>query len=111
MGWASGNYIFDPVARKARELGLADGQVTGLLAELIAQMQQADWDTEGESLDEFEDDPAIVAAFRQNGIIQECGERDGEGAATQWCERERGAIGHADGLHGDDEVTWPVAAP
>jgi hypothetical protein len=50
MGWSAGNTVFDPVARKARELGLSDEQVTGLLTILIRELQDRDWDTEDESL-------------------------------------------------------------
>jgi hypothetical protein len=79
MGWSAGNTVFDPVARKARELGLSDEQVTELLTILIRELQDRDWDTEDESLEEFEDDAAIVEAFRRQGIYVRCGEEDGEG--------------------------------
>lgn len=109
MGWSGGNYVFDPVARKARELALTDEQKTGLLTVLIRELQDRDWDTEDESLEEFKDDQAIVEAFRRQEVILECSHSYGKGAATRWCERERGAIGHQDGQHEDaDGVTWPV---
>lgn len=110
MGWSAGNEVFDPVARKVRELGLTDGQVTEILVVLIRELQDRDWDTEGESLDLFEDDEAIVEAFRRQEITQVCNAQDGEGAAIRWCERERGEKFHRDGRHGDGEVTWPVTA-
>lgn len=102
MGWNSGNEIFNPVARKALELGMTDEQVTELLTVLIAEMQQADWDTEGESLDEFESHPSIVEAFRRNDIIVQCGEQ-----GDAWCAMERG---HGGEVH-EDELgrKWPTA--
>jgi len=88
MGWASGGDVFDPVARKMRELGSTDEQVTEVLAVLIDGLQERGWDTEDESLGEFQDDAAIVEAFRRNRILLRCGEQPGG-----WCERERGHPG------------------
>lgn len=96
MGWNSGNEVFDPVARKARELGLPDEQVTALLSTLIGALQDRDWDTEDESLEEFEDDAAIVEAFRQNGIYVRCNEEDADGMP---CELP---IGHDPGQDHND---------
>lgn len=104
MGWNNGNDIFNPVARKALELGLTDEQVTGLLTVLIAEMQKCDWDTEGESLDEFESHPAVVEAFRRNNIIIKCGEQ-----GDDWCSMERG---HTGNVHEDElgkKWTMPAA--
>lgn len=102
MGWNSANEIFDPVARKAQELGLTGEQRTELLSVLIDQLQQGDWDTEDESLDEFKDDEAVVEAFRRNKIYVTCREQmildDG---GYSWCEREKGERGHKDGKHQD----------
>jgi hypothetical protein len=109
MGWASGNGIFDPVARKTRELGLTEQQRTEILTVLIHEMQMHDWDTEGESLDEFQDDKAVVEAFRRNEVILECGNEGDSGG--DWCERERGPRGHADGQHEDGSgIRWPVTS-
>lgn len=107
MGWAGGNEIFDPVARKAQELRLSARQRTELLAVLIYEMQMRDWDTEGESLGEFQGDEAVVEAFRQNQVIIRCGAQ--ETMEGGWCKRERGPRGHADGMHEDDRGTsWPA---
>lgn len=69
MGWASaGPEIFDPVARALVD-HVADADVRQIVASrLIATLQAGDWDTEDESLDEFSDDLAIVAAFAENGV-------------------------------------------
>jgi hypothetical protein len=48
-----------------------------VLGTLIAQLQEGDWDTEDESLDEFRDDPVIVAEFVKRGVRSEidlCGD-------------------------------------
>lgn len=73
MGWSSANDIFDPVARTFIKCDLPDDMKTRVLAVLIKALQDGDWDTEDESLDRFKDDPAIVAAFRANGISLEEG--------------------------------------
>jgi hypothetical protein len=41
-----------------------------VLVILIKALQDGDWDTEDESLDEFDGDPVVVAAFRECGIYQ-----------------------------------------
>jgi hypothetical protein len=105
MGWASANEIFDPVARKTAELGIPDGQRADLLETLIRQLQQGDWDTEDESLSQFENDPAVVEAFRRCDIIVHCGAAGEEDGG--YCELERG---HGGDFHEDwDKRRWPVA--
>lgn len=90
MGWASAGAIFDPVAKAMVELNAPDEMKTRILGDLIGALQDGDWDTEHESLDEFRDDPAIVEAFRQHNVFTECGDADGE---REWCELERGHEG------------------
>lgn len=68
MGWASADAIFDPVARKLVDLDAAAEVKRQVLGCLINQLQERGWDTEGESLGLFADDPAIVQAFADNGI-------------------------------------------
>ena len=106
MGWSGGNIVFDPVARKARELGLSDYQVTELLTTLIRELQDRDWDTEDESLRLFRDDPAIVAAFRAGKVIIECGEHAIMDGHDRWCELERGHEGEE---HEDDAGKFRAA--
>jgi hypothetical protein len=103
MGWASGDEVFDPVAKKLIELGAPDELKHQVCSVLIAALQNRGWDTESESLGMFPNDRAIIAAFRDNGIVQMCGaEDDGEG--TQ-CELE---LGHDGDLHDDGcGYTWP----
>lgn len=110
MGWAGANEIFDPVARKMGELGVEPSAKTEVLASLINLLQMNDWDTEGESLGEFEDDEAVVEAFRRNGVIVHCGEKGDLDGHAVYCERERGDRGHGDGQHEDWRGwKWPVA--
>jgi hypothetical protein len=97
MGWASAGAIFDPVAKAMTELNAPDEMKTRVLGDLIGALQDGDWDTEDESLGQFKDDPAIVEAFRQHGVVVQCGS---ETAAGEWCELERGH----DGEHA--EATW-----
>ena len=93
MGWSSAGCIFGPVAKALIELGAPDEMKIRVLGDLIEALQQGDWDTESESLAEFEGDPAVVEAFRQHGVFLECGDDGGD----EWCELERGHDGdHAD---------------
>lgn len=86
MGWNSANEIFDPIARALIELHAPDEMKVQILSNLIAQLQEMDWDTEDESLEEFKDDLAIVEAFRQHEVIFQCDHPDG---SDGWCELER----------------------
>lgn len=68
MGWSSANDIFNPVARTLREASVSDQTRRKVLGDLIGQLQHNDWDTEDESLEDFLDDPAIVAAFADHNV-------------------------------------------
>lgn len=108
MGWSGGNEVFDPVAMKMQELGLSDDVKTEVLTVLVRGLQMRDWDDEGESLDIFQDDPAIVEAFRRNEVVFKCNERAEVNGFSLWCGRERGPLGHQDGQHEDYGRTWPA---
>jgi hypothetical protein len=68
MGWSSAHQIFDPVARALRDAGTSDQTKRKVLGDLIGQLQDNDWDTEDESLEDFLDDPAIVLAFADRNV-------------------------------------------
>jgi hypothetical protein len=68
MGWSSANEIFNPVARSLQEAGVSDQTKRKVLGDLIGGLQDGDWDTEDESLEEFLGDPAIVAAFADKNV-------------------------------------------
>jgi len=69
MGYASaGHAIFNPVMRELIALNASDDVKTQMATRLIAVLQEEDWDTEDESLEEFANDPAIVLAFANAGF-------------------------------------------
>lgn len=68
MGWASAGDIFNPVCEKLQVAHLWDSTRKDILVTLISALQEGDWDTEDESLEKFEDDPIVVAAFRECGV-------------------------------------------
>lgn len=103
MGWSSANSIFDPVARTFIDCDVPAETRTRVLAVLIKALQDGDWDTADESLDEFKHDLAIVDAFRQNGIYLTC---DAE-SDDRWCEKEHGHQGDHSNWNGE---TWPQTA-
>jgi hypothetical protein len=79
VGWASAGEIFDPVAKSLIDAEVSDEVIRRVLGRLIAQLQEGDWDTEDESLGEFRDKPAVVAAFADNGItLDDEDDEDGE---------------------------------
>ena len=65
MGWASGGRIFDRVTRKLIELRTPDRVLTAVCADLIDELRDGDWDTLDESMATFQDNRAVIAAFRQ----------------------------------------------
>ncbi|MFJ9128901.1 hypothetical protein ACIRJS_32850 [Streptomyces sp. NPDC102340] len=68
MGWSSANGIFDPVARALIDAGVDDTTKRDVLGKMISNLQDGDWDTEDESLEDFLDDPAIVSAFSDHNV-------------------------------------------
>lgn len=68
MGWASASRIFDPVAQGLIDAGASGEIKRRVLGDLIGTLQGEDWDTEDESLEEFRDDPVIVALFAEHGV-------------------------------------------
>lgn len=65
MGWASANSIFDRTATVLLASGAEDYVITDTLAALIGELTDHDWDTLDESIEEFRDKPAVMAAFRR----------------------------------------------
>lgn len=65
MGWASANPIFDRTAQALIDNEAPDRLVTNVLAILIESLTDGDWDTLDESIECFEDNPAVMAAFRK----------------------------------------------
>jgi hypothetical protein len=101
MGWASAGNIFDPVAQVLIDCGAPDDLKTRALGKLIDTLRDGDWDTCEESLEGFEHDPAVVQAFRDNGIVLHCNVNKG----ALWCEKEKSH----DGDHWDSSGDmWPA---
>lgn len=68
MGWASGGEIADTVADALIEANADDEVAEKVMTKVISALQQEDWDTEDESLEQYADYPAIVRAFAANGV-------------------------------------------
>lgn len=64
MGWSSGGDVFNSTARTLLAAGVQPDMVTKALAVLIDQLLDGDWDTCDESVQEFRNEPAVIAAFR-----------------------------------------------
>lgn len=97
MGWASAGAIFDPIAQALIDHGANDELKLLVCDKLIEVLQEGDWDTEGESLDQFADDQVIVEAFRRHGVYTRCDDENRDGEYPRWCEFE---VGH-EGDHDD----------
>lgn len=69
MGWASAGYIFDPVCEALQKASLPPESRKEILVILIRRLQDGDWDTEDESLECFAEDPVVVEAFAECGIL------------------------------------------
>lgn len=73
MGWSSGNEIFDPVCEEVirqvkTHTGMYPDDAERLLTILIDSLQDADWDTEDESLHRFRMFKYVVNAFANNHV-------------------------------------------
>lgn len=90
MGWASGGDVFEPVARKLIEHGAGDDLKREVCSVLIGALRDRGWDTEQESLSEFDDDEAIMSAFREHGIVVPCMAEGTVLDVPVECELERG---------------------
>jgi hypothetical protein len=105
MGWASAGAIFGPIAKALIDHGASNELKLLVCDKLIGVLQEGDWDTEGESLDEFAGDPVIVEAFRRHGITLPCLVEHTDDDGWWQCDLERGHDGeHVDGRH-----SWPQA--
>lgn len=103
MGWASAGSIFDPIAQALIDHGVDDELKLLVCDTLIGVLQEGDWDTEGESLDQFAGDPVIVEAFRRHDIILTCWNEDRSDGHWHECTLERLHPGdHSDGMR-----NWP----
>jgi hypothetical protein len=69
MGWGSARDIFDPVAQVLIDLKATPDKMREVLTPLIRQLVENDWDTTDESLEKFQDHPAIVECFRANEVF------------------------------------------
>ena len=68
MGWSGANRIFNPVARALIDAGATPEAQQKVLGDLIKGLQDGDWDTADESLEDFLDAPAVIAAFADAGV-------------------------------------------
>lgn len=91
MGWASGGEVFDPIATKLINLNASDIVMFEICSTLIRGLQERGWDTEAESLGEFQDYPEIVAAFAACGIEMSEGQPDERGAPHRDAHRDHQA--------------------
>jgi hypothetical protein len=118
MGWNSAGEIFNPVAQALIDTNAPDDTKTRVLGDLIKQLQSGGWDTEDESLERFTHDPAVVEAFRRNGVYVHCDAYDqsndldcnletGHAGDHRDC---RGATWSGTGLRGHAEVLLPAKA-
>lgn len=71
MGWGSAYKIFNNVADGLVAANAPDDVKRTTLSKLIADLQNEDWDTELDSLQDYLSDPAIVDAFAEHGITWE----------------------------------------
>lgn len=81
MGWGSANDIVEPqieIMKTAVENEEMPEQLAiTLLSDLIEQCQAGDWDTEDETLEQYDHIPWVVKAFERHGIVTRVGDQDG----------------------------------
>lgn len=71
MGWSRGSEIFDSVAYSVVNVvgsgNLGERAATSILTSLATSLHEADWDTEDESAETFENHPFVIEALRNAG--------------------------------------------
>ncbi|MFI6813745.1 hypothetical protein ACIBG7_15095 [Nonomuraea sp. NPDC050328] len=103
MGWGSAGYrIFDPVARALLDANASEEITRRVLGKLIDELRQEDWDTETDSLDEFRDQPVIVAVFRDKDVTTRCRNTKSP-LPTAGCTR---LLGHGGDHRDDQDNSW-----
>lgn len=100
MGWASAGGIFNPVAQALLDLGADRETKRRVLGTLISKLQDGDWDTESESLEEFKHDVDIVALFVERGVGTELWGDHGAGDLDYDPRRDVWTLTCASGDHG-----------
>lgn len=82
MGWASAGEIFDAIAsvvlRKYRSGNIDFHQSVEILAALAGPLKDGGWDTEDESVQEFNNHPLIVESLKSIGWKPYSEEDDGD---------------------------------
>jgi hypothetical protein len=89
MGWSSAGGIFDPICTAMVEgvdaKKVDEAWATATLTKLIAHLQDGDWDTEDESLEQFVGHPFVVAAFKAQGVEVWLDEDEGDDGTCGDC--------------------------
>lgn len=116
MGWSGGTNVVQPVVEGLMQAVEADtlspASAEDVLHLLIKSCQDADWDSEGDVLDEYQDIPWVVEAFKRAEFYLVCGEsikaESLQGHTMRLvCELPRGhTVDHRDE---DYETEWPLA--
>ena len=65
MGWGSAGGLFNDIVHAMIDADVHGEKLTDICEKIIRQFQEGDWDTEGESLEAFENHPDVVKAFRR----------------------------------------------
>lgn len=72
MGWSSAGRIFDTVVVELQQMGEDKDTQYRILKTLAKELTNNDWDTLGESLEAFPDNPAVRKVMDEYGIRLPC---------------------------------------
>lgn len=105
MGWASGDEVFDSVARAvlAAEGSTLQDMVDVLYA-LADALRDADWDTLDDSISVFKGEPVVVLALRMAQGEIELDSATGDAATVEYYGAMRHWVLHR---HGHEPLTRP----
>lgn len=101
--YEAGDLVFEPVMDELLPLKEQIGSETlqRIASKLAGGLLKLHWDNADASLGLYDGEPAVVAAFREHGILLECMSENAERGGT--CEEERG---HYPGTEHKDFQGW-----
>jgi hypothetical protein len=68
MGWGSGYLVFNEMADKVLASNATEEVKEQILGDLIVSLQNQDWDTEMDSLQDYLHNPLVVRVFARHDI-------------------------------------------
>jgi hypothetical protein len=88
--YEAGDLVFEPVMDELLPLKaqIGDAALQRIASKLVGGLLGLHWDNADASLGLYDDEPAVVAAFKEHGVLLDCMSENAEHNGV--CEEERG---------------------